>query len=155
MAHLFPLARNAADAVDAPELAARTRAGAEALVAGSARQIVRLETEWLTLEPDEAARILAAAEATEWGEMFIQRYEDASGKPVLAVTYWKLSDPAAAASAGPASPTPDTPAKAEETDDTDDLYFRKGRTKTRGARRKKIDPNQMDLFGNNEDPKDA
>lgn len=149
MAHLFPLALNAADAVDAPELAARTRAGAEALVEASAHRVVRLETEWLTLEPDEAARILAAAEATEWGDMFIQRYEDASGKPVLAVTYWKLVDTAAPAKL--ASPEPEETPKADETDDTDDLYFRKGRTKTRGARRKKIDPNQMDLFGTDND----
>lgn len=154
MAHLFPLALNAADAVDAPELAARTRAGAEALVEASTRRVVRLETEWLTLEPDEAARILAAAEATEWGEMFIQRYEDASGKPVLAVTYWKLVDPATPAetgSAGPVTPPAEETPKADETDDTDDLYFRKGRTKKRGARRKKIDPNQMDLFGTDKD----
>jgi hypothetical protein len=139
MSHLYPLAVSAKAALETPEHAALTLAQAERL-AGT-HPVTALETEWLTLTPEEADAAQAAAEAGV-GHGFVQTYEDASGAPVLAVTYWKLAD----ATAVRTVPAPITPVQTPDTDDhTDDLYFRSGRTKKRG-RRKKIDPNQLDLF---------
>lgn len=139
MSHLYPLAVSARAALEAPEHAALTRAQAERL-AGTC-PVVALETEWLTFTPQEAEAARAAVEANI-GHGFVQTYEDANGARVLAVTYWKLAD----AKAILPGRNPVEPVQAPETEDhTDDLYFRSGRTKKRG-RRKKIDPNQLDLF---------
>ena len=148
MTLLFPIASSAEEATSTAKSAARTKADARAL-AGEGHQISGLETEWLTLTEAEADAVLAKAETSEWGAGYIQRYENASGAPVLAVTYWKAVNPAAkpdpAAQEKPTEPPPQDAAE----DHTDDLYFRKGRTRKRG-RKRKVDPNQMDLFGTGE-----
>lgn len=139
MSHLYPLAISAKAALEAPEHAALTRA--EAVRLAGVCPVLGLETEWLTLTPEDAQAIRAAAEANI-GHGFVQAYEDANGASVLAVTYWKLAD----AKAVLHPPKPAKPAQADDVEDhTDDLYFRSGRTKRRG-RKKKTDPNQLDLF---------
>ena len=141
MSHLYPLAKSARVALGTPLGAALTRAEAERLAGETA--VVGLETEWLNLSAQEAETMKAAAEAGPGGG-FVQSYEDADGATVLAVTYWKLAD--ANAKDAPSVPEPtETATPSPEEDHTDDLYFRSGRTKKRG-RRKKVDPNQMDLF---------
>ena len=141
MSHLYPIAANAKDAFETATLAARTRYEAEALVED--REIVKLETEWLTPEGDDISAILDAAEAGP-GQGFVQRYEDESGAPVIAVTYWKIGGPKKVAR--PAKQPPAQPATAE--DHTDDLYFRSGRTKPskKRGRKKYVDPRQLDMF---------
>lgn len=145
MSHLYPLAISAEDALDAPTFSALTLAAAERLAAG--RPVLGLETEWLTLSVDAAEAARNAAQKSV-GVGFVQTYEDADGAPVLAVTYWKLGE----ADQAQEKPVQAPPAAADtpEADHTDDLYFRSGRTKKRG-RKKKIDPNQMDLFGTGSD----
>ena len=142
MSHLYPLAKSARAVLDAPLGAALTRAEAERLAQDMV--VTQLETEWLNLNAKEAEAMKAAADAGP-GVGFVQSYEDADGATVLAVTYWKLAD----ANAQDVLQVPE-PAKAAtpppEEDHTDDLYFRFGRTRKRGSR-KKVDPNQMDLFG--------
>ena len=100
MSHAYPLAICASEAFTA-EHAARTRYEAEALSDGVA--IVALETEWLTPAPTEAQNMLTMADQAN-GKGFVQRYEDADGNPVLAVTYWKLKSDAEPAAAAPAPP---------------------------------------------------
>ena len=149
MSHTYPLATDAAAALRSPDKAARTRADAETLAAG--REVVALETEWLAVAADEAEALMAVADESA-GQGFVQRYEDASGAPVLAVTYWKLAavSPVKAAKAKtkkapPSTSNTPTPAPVAE-DHTDDLYFRQGRTKPKKAKPPKADPNQLDLF---------
>jgi len=157
MSHLYPLASTGADALKSAEHAALSRSAAQRL-AGEQR-VVGLETDWLTLTEDEAETALRLAETEAYpGVGFIQRYEDASGTVVLAVTYWKLAGQAqeetgAKTDAARAQTSPDVAGEhsAPEEDHTDDLYFRAGRTKKRG-RTKKVDPNQLDLFGQAKDP---
>ncbi|MEO1568322.1 MAG: hypothetical protein AAFR94_03770 [Pseudomonadota bacterium] len=143
MGHLYPLAPDAERALAGAAHAARTRADAERLASGST--VEKLETAWLTPEPEEADAILARAD-TVAGEGFVQRYEDEAGNPVLAVTFWRLSADAGAGS----TRTPKQDAKAmpppPAADHTDDLYFRAGRTKKRKARKRHVDPRQLDLF---------
>ncbi|MEO1101942.1 MAG: hypothetical protein AAFW65_08865 [Pseudomonadota bacterium] len=140
MSHLYPLAASAAEALASPEPAARTRHEAEAL-AGEVT-IGALETEWISPGDDTPEISDDAAEAGV-GAGFVQRYEDAAGAPVYAVTYWKLET---ASKKKKASRPAKAPAKKAE-DDTDELYFRSGRTKPRKKRRgPKIDPRQLDLF---------
>ena len=140
MSHAYPLASSAADALDAPEQAARTRYDADRL-ADETQRVVGLETEWLTVEAAEVEAICAKAEASA-GDGFVQRYENADGSPVLAVTYWRLVPQfAGMRSARPKKKAPAMPP--EEKDHTDDLYFRHGRTR---SRRRKPDPRQLDLF---------
>lgn len=141
MSHLYPLATSAIAALHTAEHAALNRAEADRLA--GVDLVLALETEWLTLSVEEAETATVAATASV-GQGFVQYYENADGAVVLAVTYWKLAageaeipGPDLAVSA-PATPAP-------EEDHTDDLYFRFGRTKKR-ARRKKENPNQMDLF---------
>lgn len=135
MSHLYPLATSATEALASPEPAARTRYEAETL-AGEAT-IGGLETEWIN--PGENSDANAEAGV---GAGFVQRYEDASGAPVYAVTYWKLET---ASKKKPAKSKKAAPKKAE--DDTDELYFRSGRTKPpKRKRAPKIDPRQLDLF---------
>ena len=142
MSHLYPLAVSAAEALASPEPAARTRYDAEALADGQA--ITGLETEWLTPDETEAAALETAADAA-LGAGFVQRYEDAAGAPVYAVTYWKLAP-------GPAkkpAPPPETPT---EQDHTDELYFRR-RPARRRRKTRKPDPRQLDLFAQGPDQK--
>ena len=140
MSHSYPLAETAQDAFDADAVSARTRRGAERKADGAA--ILSLETEWLTLEWDEAEELLDKAEAAS-GSGFVQRYADASGSTVLAVTYWKLS---VTGRKNLPEATPATETGAAD-DHTDDLYFRSGRTKRKRRKRQpKIDPRQLDLF---------
>lgn len=153
MSHLYPLAATATDALKGAEFAALTRSEATRLADGKA--LSGLETDWLTLRVSEAEAAIAASE-TGAGVGFIQRYENASGEAVLAVTYWKLAGADGTAPERVLDTTLETPTQAmpavqaedrpSEEDHTDDLYFRAGRTKPRG-RTKKPDPNQMDLFG--------
>ncbi len=149
MGHLYPLARDARRALEGAAKAARTRADAERLA--GADGIETLQTDWLTIDPAELDSLLALAEKAV-GEGFVQRYEDAAGQPVLAVSYWRLAEP---------KPTGGTEAGAQETgardtgppepaspvpDHTDDLYFRAGRTLPRRPRKSRVDPRQLDLF---------
>ncbi len=135
MSHAYPLAKSAGDALKAASAGARTRRDAERLAGGET--ITALETEWLTPDPGEAEALLATLDPA-LAAGFVQRYEDASGALVLAVTYWKLAAPT------PATPKPAPKAAAAE--DTDDLYFKFGRTKKKRTRRAKTDPRQLDLF---------
>ncbi len=137
MSHLYPLASDALEALNGTSRAARTRAEAEKL-AGEAI-VTSLETEWLILAKTDAQDMLGQADkGLQTG--FVQRYENARGELVLAVTYWKITPERREKPREETQTDPIKPA----TDHTDDLYFRQGRTKPR--RRKKADPNQMDLF---------
>jgi len=137
MSHLYPLAFDARAALAGAEHAARSKSDAQRLCAIAGHHISHLETEWLTLTAPEIAKLDSAAEEGV-SAGFVQRYENAEGATVLAVAYWKIL---------PDSKTPEPPEPAPpEADHTDDLYFRAGRTKKR-RRRRKIDPNQLDLFG--------
>lgn len=151
MSHSYPLAESAEDALTPDYPAARTRAEAERQANG--REIVSLETEWLNVSDADTENMLARADAT-MGMGFVQRYEDASGAPVLAVTYWKLG--AKITSKVPKKPANKTAVKVSEPegqkeDHTDDLYFRSGRTRPRRGCKPKVDPNQMDLFSGSDD----
>lgn len=149
MSHFYPLAISVEDALTPGHPVARTRAEAERLSNG--KVIHSLETEWLNVSEADLPKMLAKAEATE-GSGFVQRYEDSSGAPVLAITYWNLSAKVSETKSKKASASTETVASEAAPageDHTDDLYFRSGRTKPR--RKSKIDPNQMDLFS---EPKD-
>ena len=141
MSHLYPIAANAKDAFENATLAARTRYEAEALV--DDREIEKLETEWITPDGDDIHAILDAADAGP-GQGFVQRYENETGAPVIAVTYWKIGGLRKPASR-PKKPAAQ-PAQTE--DHTDDLYFREGRTKPTRKRGRKnyVDPRQLDMF---------
>lgn len=131
---LYPIAANAREALDA-EVGARTISQAREL----AKAPVSLVSDWLRPQPAEREAVQGKAEAAI-ARGFVQLYEDAKGRPVIAVTYWK---PDAGVKTKPRKAKP-KPGPGE--DHTDDLYFTK-----RGARAKKRkrlpDPNQMDLFG--------
>jgi hypothetical protein len=131
---LYPIAANAREALDA-EGGARTISEAREL----AKAPVSLVSDWLRPQPAEREAVQAKAEAGI-SRGFVQLYEDAKGRPVIAVSYWK---PETGVKTKPRKAKP----KAEPAEDhTDDLYFNK-----RGAKPKKRkrlpDPNQMDLFG--------
>ena len=142
MSHTYPLARTARDAITTASDAARSRA--DAVAKAGSDTLVGLETEWLTLDADEADTLLDQAAAGP-GHGFLQRYEDASGNLVLAVTYWKTTR------ATVIDPLPVQPAvtdtAADEEDETDDLYFRNERAKRR-RKPQPVDPNQLDMFAN-------
>lgn len=108
-------------------------------------EVLALETEWVEVSEEGASEMLARADAT-MGMGFVQRYEDAAGAPVLAVTYWKLGEAQKAPAKKEAKSEAAEAAPPEDEDHTDDLYFRSGRTKPRRGRKRKVDPNQMDLF---------
>lgn len=152
MSLAYPLARSGDDALKGIGEAARTRYEAEEVAGGT--PVIALETAWLKPDGADIPALVKQAEAGE-AKGFIQVYEDADGKPVLAVTFWKLGEaPKAAGRKAPApdpepqaaspAPEPEKPPKSEE-DHTDDLYFRHGRTR-RSRRSKPADPRQMDLF---------
>ena len=140
MSHAYPLGKTARDALKSAKAAARTRYEAEDLADDVA--IAALETEWLTPAAKELSKILEQAEANP-GHGFVQHYEDAAGNTVLAVTYWKLDK---AKKQSKPQPKPITPPDVPVEDYTDDLYFKSGRTK-KSRRKRFVDPNQMDLFG--------
>ena len=139
MSHTYPLGKTARDALKGAHEAARTRYEAEDLAGDVA--IASLETEWITPSDKDLPKILEQAEANP-GHGFVQHYEDGSGKTVLAVTYWKL----AKAKKKKPAPKPKAEPEGSQEDHTDDLYFKSGRTKKR-RRKRHVDPNQMDLFG--------
>lgn len=144
MSLAYPLALTAEEALKGASLAARTRYEAEELAGETA--VLSLETEWLKPASNEVDAIQKQAQSGD-AKGFIQIYEDADGKPVLAVTYWKLAGaPKPAEKPEPAqSRKPATRKTSGEEDHTDDLYFR--HDKGRKSRRKKhVDPRQMDLF---------
>lgn len=142
MSHTYPLAKTARAALSKASAAARTRTEAES--AAGERAITGLETEWLTPAARDLPGLLKQAEENP-ADGFLQHYEDAAGNTVLAVTYWKL------ASTKAKSPAP-TPAPEPAGDHTDDLYFRHRRAgKARKA--KAVDPNQLDMFAAEKNPK--
>jgi len=153
MSLAYPLAISADAALKAGGDAARTRYEAESLAGDT--PILSLETEWLKPDAADVQSLIKEAESGE-AKGFIQIYEDADGKPVLAVTYWKLkherTGEAAASASKPLEPEPESPPpppkpkkQATEIDHTDDLYFRHARSK-RARKSKPADPRQMDLF---------
>jgi len=135
MSHAYPLAKSAHAALARAETAARTRH--EAVEAANGTAVASLETEWLTPAAKDLESLLEQAENGP-GEGFLQRYEDADGHVVLAVTYWKL------ASGKPKTVKPSEPAKPRP-DHTDDLYFRRASSKKK-RKTKPPDPNQLSLF---------
>jgi len=143
MSHAYPLAKTARDAFKADVSAARTRYEAEAL-AGDL-DVKALETEWMTPSESELPAFLSQIEASA-AHGFVQHYEDADGKTVLAVTYWKLTRPKVAKrKIVPKVKLAEDPYAAGGDDHTDDLYFRVGRNR-KGRRKPAHNPNQMDLF---------
>jgi hypothetical protein len=133
----FPIATTARAALDA-EGGARTIAEAREL----ANAPVQLVSEWLRPQPAEREEVQGKAEVGI-ARGFVQLYEDAKGRPVIAVTFWKpeggVKSRAKKAGAGQAAP-------AKPADDhTDDLYFTKRGGKGK-KRRRTSDPNQLDLF---------
>ena len=141
MSHAYPLGKTARDALKGAKEAARTRYEAEDLAGDVA--VAALETEWITPSEKDLPKIMEQA-AENPGHGFVQHYEDGSGNTVLAVTYWKLAKAKKKKSAPKPKPIPE--GAAEQEDHTDDLYFKSGRTK-KSRRKRFIDPNQMDLFG--------
>ncbi|MCI4644063.1 MAG: hypothetical protein MRY64_04710 [Hyphomonadaceae bacterium] len=148
MSHLYPLAQTALEALTEDRPAMRTRAEAERRA--GAVEVEKLQTDWLS--PDDLdAETLAGRAGAALGQGFVQTYEDEQGRPVYAVTYWKLAQPLDSAPPAPPPEPAKKPAKAKpakpkgEGDHTDDLYFRGGRTRKR-KRRVYVDPRQMDLF---------
>lgn len=147
MSLAYPLAKDAEDALSGAGQAARTRYDAEGLAGET--PILSLETEWFKPEEETLQALLKQAESGE-AKGFVQTYEDADGKPVLAVTYWKLGKTPKKKTSKPVPPPVKPKARAAqkkktEADHTDDLYFRHGRTR-KSRRRKYVDPRQMDLF---------
>lgn len=131
---LYPIAANAREALDA-QGGARTISEAREL----ANAPVSLVSDWVRPQPAEREAVQGKAEAGI-SRGFVQLYEDAKGRPVIAVTYWK---PGAGVKAKPRKGK----AKAAPAEDhTDDLYFTK-RGATAKKRKRLPDPNQMDLFG--------
>ncbi|MDZ4761968.1 MAG: hypothetical protein SGJ21_12950 [Alphaproteobacteria bacterium] len=137
----YPIAKDARAALDAVEDArtigeARERAG----------RAVTLVSEWLRPLPAEAAEIGVKTDAG-LPRGFVQLYEDARGRPVIAVTFWKpaeaASRPSAASRKRRAGATP--AGKPALKDHTDDLYFAKASSRTKPSARTP-DPRQLDLF---------
>lgn len=136
---LFPIASNPRDALEAaPDAGARTISEARELAKGP----VALVSDWLRPGPAEGEELQRKAEQGI-ARGFVQIYEDAKGRPVIAVTYWK---PGAEKQAPPPRVKPKPEEKTPVEDHTDDLYFTKADAKAK-RKKKAIDPNQMDLFG--------
>jgi len=133
----FPIATTARAALDA-EGGARTVAEAREL----ANAPVQLVSEWLRPQPAEREDLQGKAEAG-MARGFVQLYEDAKGRPVIAVTFWKPEGgvKARAKKAHAGETTQPKPAD----DHTDDLYFTKPASRSR-KRKRTADPNQLDLF---------
>ena len=144
MSHAYPLGKTLDAALSKVAPAARTLAEAEALAEtlDGELKVVELATDWLTVSAEAADAMFAPSDALAHGHL--QRYEDDKGRPVVAVTWWKLAAPGEAAEK-PAKPAPKAePPASQAGDHTDDLYFRRGRTKP--SRRRYVDPRQLDLF---------
>lgn len=148
MSHLYPLAETARQALLDERPAARTRADAVHLAGKTA--VEKLATDWVTADSDEAEQMAASA-AAGLSRGFVQTYEDEHGRPVYAVTYWRLEGEIVPADPAP-NPKPADKAKPEEKpaatpapDHTDDLYFRAKGGRKRG-RKRAVDPRQLDLF---------
>jgi hypothetical protein len=135
---LYPIAMNAREALDA-EGGARTVAEAREL----AQAPVTLASEWLRPQPAEREALQGKAEAAI-ARGFVQIYEDAKGRPIFAVSFWK-PDRSVKTKARKAKKAAQPEAEATE-DHTDDLYFAKPGSRTK-KRRKAPDPNQLELFG--------
>lgn len=141
---IYPIAPNARDALDA-ESGALTIAEARQL----AKRPVTLVTDWLRPQPAERAEVQAKADAGV-ARGFVQLYEDAKGRPVIAVSYWK-PEPSAKGKGRKARHKAESEALPETIDDpaedhTDDLYFAKPGARPK-SRKRSPDPNQLDLFG--------
>lgn len=132
----FPLAETARIAL-AAETGARTIAEARELAGGP----VTLVSEWLRPTPSENEEVQGRAEAGV-ARGFVQLYEDAKGRPVIAVTFWKPN----AKVKTKAKPKEAPAKKAAVEDTTDDLYFAKPSSRTKKRGKKGLDPNQLDLF---------
>lgn len=134
---LYPIAPNAREALESQD-GARTIAEARELAKGP----VALVTDWLRPEPNEREEMQGKAEASI-ARGFVQIYEDAKGRPVIAVTFWKPGGVAQVV-AKKVRVSVQEPAPAE--DHTDDLYFDKPAVKAK-RKKKAADPDQLDLFG--------
>ncbi len=128
---MYPIAASAMDALTAPLGHERTQAAARRVAEGE----VRFETEWLRPGPERAEELQSSIQAA-LSNGSAQIYESEKGRPVIALKFWRIVSEAETILSQPA----EAPKKEEH---TDDLYFRRGRTK---ARKKPIDPNQLDLF---------
>lgn len=136
---LFPIAASPREALDAgPDSGARTIAEAREMANGP----VALVSDWLRPAPAEAEEVQRKAESGI-SRGFVQVYEDAKGRPVIAVTYWK---PGAEKSAPAPRAKATQTAEAPPEDHTDDLYFTKPGMKAK-RKAKARDANQLDLFG--------
>ena len=138
----FPIATSARAALD-EDKAARTLAEARELAGG----LVTLVSEWLRPTPAEREEIQVKADAGV-ARGFVQLYEDAKGRPVLAVTFWRperRTAKTAAKTGGRKGKARAEAAIAPVEDYTDDLYFSKPGSRTK-KRRRSGDPNQLDLF---------
>jgi hypothetical protein len=155
----YPIANDARTALEMALHGGGARTAAEAReLAGGA---VSLVSEWLRPAAAEREEMQARADAAA-ARGFVQVYEDAKGRPVLAVTFWKRQAPAkpkpgrgkagdasgAASAVAPARAPARAPGAEKERayDDTDDLYFSKPGSKA-NRKRRSPDPNQLDLFG--------
>ena len=133
----YPIAASGTDALTEPKGLARTKAAARQI----AGQPITFETEWLRPGPERAQEWQSAVQMAI-GHGAVQLYESEKGRPIIAISYWKLVDETEdAAPVVPVSP----PAGDASPDHADDLYFRKGRTAKKG-KVKAADPNQLDLF---------
>lgn len=133
----YPIAANAREALDS-QRGARTIAEAREV----ANAPVTLVSDWLRPQPAERELVQGKAEAGV-SRGFVQLYEDAKGRPVIAVTYWK-PEPVANTKTRKVKAKPEPVELAE--DHTDDLYFKK-RGVAPKKRKRSPDPNQLDLFG--------
>ena len=133
----YPIAANAREALDS-ERGARTAAEAREV----AQAPVTLVSDWLRPQPAEREEIQGKADAGV-SRGFVQLYEDAKGRLVIAVSYWK-PETAVKTKARKAKVKPEPAEPAE--DHTDDLYFKK-RGMAQKKRKRSPDPNQLDLFG--------
>ncbi len=134
---LYPIAANAREALDS-ESGARTIAEAREL----AKAPVTLVSDWLRPQPAERGVVQGKAEAGI-SRGFVQLYEDAKGRPVIAVTYWK-PEAVVKTKTRKAKAKPEASGPVE--DHTDDLYFTR-RDAPPKKRKRTPDPNQLDLFG--------
>ncbi|MBI1359733.1 MAG: hypothetical protein GC155_05545 [Alphaproteobacteria bacterium] len=138
---IFPIAATARAALDEPEKAARTLAEARELAGAP----VTLVSEWLRPAPAEHEEVQGKADVGV-ARGFVQLYEDAKGRPVIAVTFWKPQKPGKARTDAAAAKPKSAKRRAAVEDDTDDLYFAKPESRTRKRRRRTVDPHQLDLF---------
>ncbi|MEM1087205.1 MAG: hypothetical protein AAGH90_05705 [Pseudomonadota bacterium] len=135
MSHTYPIAVSAKQALEDCGLCAATRYDAEAL--SGEHEIIALETEWLTPPAPARAGILKQI-TNHSAKGFVATYEDADGATVFAITYWKLSQSTSQKSKPKQrSKTIAKPVKAKS---------------KRKARKRYVDPNQLDLFNNEPNP---